>query len=62
MPQEPEKIIVRLKQRLAILEEQAAIYRIDVRPHIATEIEDLRREIETLNGIHQLIHLAQIIG
>lgn len=50
MPQEPEKIIARLKQRLAILEEQAAIYGIDVRPHIATEIEDLRREIEKLNG------------
>jgi hypothetical protein len=52
MPQEPEKIIARLKQRLAILEEQAAIYGIDVRPHIATEIEDLRRKIEKLNGTH----------
>jgi len=52
IPQEPEKIIARMKQRLAILEEQAAIYGIDVRPHIATEIEYLRREIEKLNRLY----------
>jgi hypothetical protein len=49
-PQEPEKIIGRLKQRLAILEEQAAIMGISVRPEIAIEIEDLRREIGELES------------
>jgi hypothetical protein len=49
-PQEPEKIIARLKQRLAILEEQAAITGISVRPEVAIEIKDLRPEIERLNA------------
>jgi hypothetical protein len=50
MPQEPEKIIARLKQRLAILEEQATITGISVRPEVAIEIKDLRREIAELEG------------
>jgi len=50
MPQEPEKIIARMKQRLAILEEQAAITGISVRPEVAIEIEDLRKEINRLEG------------
>jgi hypothetical protein len=50
MPQEPEKIIARLKQRLAILEEQAAITGINVRPEVAIEIEDLWREIREFKG------------
>jgi hypothetical protein len=52
MPQEPQKIIARLKQRLAILEEQAAITGISVRPEVAIEIKDLQREIEKLNSVH----------
>jgi hypothetical protein len=50
MPQEPEKIIARLKQRLAILEEQAAITGIGVRPEVAIEIKELREEIHRLKG------------
>jgi hypothetical protein len=51
-PQEPVKMIARLKQRLAILEEQAALYGIDVRPHILIEIQELREEITRLESEH----------
>jgi hypothetical protein len=41
----------RKEERLAHLEEQAAIYGIDVPPHIANEIEDLQAELELANII-----------
>jgi uncharacterized protein YjbI with pentapeptide repeats len=50
MPQDPDKIIARLKQRLAILEEQAAITGISVRPEVAIEIGDLRAKIRELSS------------
>jgi hypothetical protein len=50
MPQEPERIIARKKQRLAILEEQAAITGYSVRPEVAMEIDELKKEIARLEG------------
>jgi hypothetical protein len=51
MPQNPQTIIARKKQRLEVLEEQQAIMGIHSPPHVVTEIADLRREIAELEAI-----------
>ena len=43
-------IITAKKRRLEKLEHQAAVFGISTPPEVLTEIEDLRREIEELEG------------
>ena len=45
-----QRLIELKSQRLQVLEEQEAIYGIQVPPHITLEIEDLRQEILQLRG------------
>jgi hypothetical protein len=50
MPQNPQTIITRKKQRLEVLEEQQAIKGISTPPEVVTEIKELRQEIAELEG------------
>ena len=50
MPQNPQNVIAAKKRRLEKLEEQAAIKGISTPPEVLTEIEDLREEIDRLEG------------
>jgi hypothetical protein len=49
-PQKPQTVIAAKKRRLEKLEQQAAIYGISTPPEVANEIEDLREEINRLEG------------